>query len=68
MLWLPESPMFLLLKDRKDETLSVLRKMYALNTGRQPYTYTVSPFDVHFYLRTFGTMKLIFHHSFTQTC
>lgn len=41
MLWLPESPMFLLMKDRKDETLDVLRKMYSRNTGRQPYTYPI---------------------------
>ncbi|XP_050688040.1 synaptic vesicle glycoprotein 2A-like isoform X2 [Eriocheir sinensis] len=41
MLWLPESPMFLLLRDRKEEALDVLRKMYAMNTNRSPYTYPI---------------------------
>ncbi|XP_045111770.1 synaptic vesicle glycoprotein 2B-like isoform X2 [Portunus trituberculatus] len=41
MLWLPESPMFLLIKDRKDEALDILRNMYALNTGKPLYTFPI---------------------------
>lgn len=31
--FLPESPKFLLAKDRKEEALQILRQMYAVNTG-----------------------------------
>ena len=58
MLWLPESPMFLLFKDRKAETLEVLRKVYSLNTGRKPHTYPVSPLNAHIYFITFNTFVL----------
>lgn len=33
---LPESPMFLLLINKKEEALQVLRRMYAFNTGQPP--------------------------------
>lgn len=37
----PESPRFLILKGRHDEALNVLRKIYSLNTGKDPGTYPV---------------------------
>lgn len=37
----PESPRFLLLKGRKEEALEVFKKIYALNTGKDPDTYPV---------------------------
>lgn len=37
----PESPRFLILKGRHDEALNVFKKIYSLNTGKDPDTYPV---------------------------
>lgn len=39
---LPESPMFLLLINQKEEALRVLRRMYAFNTGQPPEVNSIS--------------------------
>lgn len=38
----PESPRFLLLKGRREEALEVFKKIYSVNTGKDPDTYPVS--------------------------
>lgn len=38
----PESPRFLLLKGKTDEALEVFKKIYSVNTGKDPNTYPVS--------------------------
>lgn len=40
----PESPRFLLLKGKTDEALEVFKKIYSMNTGKDPDTYPVSNF------------------------
>ncbi|XP_067209319.1 synaptic vesicle glycoprotein 2B-like isoform X2 [Linepithema humile] len=37
----PESPRFLILKGRHDEALNVFKKIYSLNTGKDPDTYPI---------------------------
>ncbi|XP_011256328.1 synaptic vesicle glycoprotein 2B isoform X1 [Camponotus floridanus] len=37
----PESPRFLILKGRYDEALNVFKKIYSLNTGKDPDTYPI---------------------------
>ena len=37
----PESPRFLLLKGRREEALEVFKKIYSVNTGKNPDTYPV---------------------------
>ncbi|XP_072747274.1 synaptic vesicle glycoprotein 2B isoform X2 [Anoplolepis gracilipes] len=37
----PESPRFLILKGRHDEALNVFRKIYSLNTGKDPDSYPI---------------------------
>lgn len=41
LLAFPESPRFLILKGRHDEALGVFKKIYSLNTGKEPDTYPV---------------------------
>ena len=41
----PESPRFLLLKGRKEEALEVFKKIYALNTGKDPDTYPIKDLE-----------------------
>ena len=38
----PESPRFLMAKQRPEDALDVFKKIYALNTGKDPDTYPVS--------------------------
>ncbi|XP_068086451.1 synaptic vesicle glycoprotein 2B isoform X2 [Anabrus simplex] len=40
-LWFPESPKFLMVVDKKEEALEVLRDMYARNTGNSPQRFPV---------------------------
>ncbi|XP_011500842.1 PREDICTED: synaptic vesicle glycoprotein 2B-like isoform X2 [Ceratosolen solmsi marchali] len=39
--FLPESPRFLIAKKRHDDALGVFKKIYAINTGKNPDTYPV---------------------------
>lgn len=41
----PESPRFLLLKGRYDEALEVFKKIYAVNTGKDPDTYPIKDLE-----------------------
>ncbi|CAH0724053.1 unnamed protein product, partial [Brenthis ino] len=40
-LCLPESPKFLMSRGRNDEALEVFRRIYTMNSGRQPETYPI---------------------------
>ncbi|XP_066590146.1 synaptic vesicle glycoprotein 2B-like isoform X3 [Prorops nasuta] len=37
----PESPRFLMLKGRREEALEMFKKIYAINTGKDPETYPI---------------------------
>lgn len=41
----PESPRFLILKGRHNEALDVFKKIYSLNTGKNPDTYPIKSFE-----------------------
>ncbi|XP_011872585.1 PREDICTED: synaptic vesicle glycoprotein 2B-like isoform X2 [Vollenhovia emeryi] len=41
----PESPRFLILKGRHDEALRVFKKIYSLNTGKDPDTYPIKSLE-----------------------
>uniref|UniRef100_A0A6A7G016 Synaptic vesicle glycoprotein 2B n=1 Tax=Hirondellea gigas TaxID=1518452 RepID=A0A6A7G016_9CRUS len=41
MMWMPESPMFLLLQNREAEALGVLQRIFAANTGRLAKDYPI---------------------------
>lgn len=62
----PESPRFLLLKGKTDEALEVFKKIYSVNTGKDPNTYPVSNFgnDRWYFLQFFKKIILIFHQFF----
>lgn len=45
----PESPRFLILKGRHNEALNVFKKIYSLNTGKDPDTYPVIMYNNIFY-------------------
>lgn len=40
--FLPESPKYLLTQGKNEEVLEILRKIYSINTGRNPNEYPVS--------------------------
>lgn len=42
VMFLPESPKFLMAQGRNGEAMAVFRRLYALNTGRSPHQYPVS--------------------------
>ncbi|KAG6798478.1 synaptic vesicle glycoprotein 2C isoform X1 [Apis mellifera caucasica] len=41
----PESPRFLLLKGKTDEALEVFKKIYSMNTGKDPDTYPIKDLE-----------------------
>ncbi|CAD1469208.1 unnamed protein product, partial [Heterotrigona itama] len=41
----PESPRFLLMKGRREEALEVFKKIYSVNTGKDPDTYPVKDIE-----------------------
>ncbi|KOX69091.1 Synaptic vesicle glycoprotein 2C [Melipona quadrifasciata] len=41
----PESPRFLLMKGRREEALEVFKKIYSVNTGKNPDTYPVKDIE-----------------------
>lgn len=55
----PESPRFLLLKGKTDEALEVFKKIYSVNTGKDPSTYPVSNFG-----NVISDISYIFRDSF----
>ncbi|KAL0125810.1 hypothetical protein PUN28_004699 [Cardiocondyla obscurior] len=50
----PESPRFLLLKGRHDKALSVFKKIYALNTGKDPDTYPIKSLESEYSVESCG--------------
>ncbi|CAK9823778.1 Synaptic vesicle glycoprotein 2B [Anthophora retusa] len=52
MFTLPESPRFLLLKGRREEALEVFKKIYAVNTGKDPDTYPIKDLEDEYFVET----------------
>ncbi|XP_018368984.1 PREDICTED: synaptic vesicle glycoprotein 2B-like [Trachymyrmex cornetzi] len=50
----PESPRFLILKGRHDEALNVFRKIYSLNTGKDPDTYPIKSLEDEYSIESCG--------------
>ncbi|XP_020295675.1 synaptic vesicle glycoprotein 2B-like isoform X2 [Pseudomyrmex gracilis] len=50
----PESPRFLILKGRHEEALNVFRKMYSLNTGKDPDTYPIKALENEYNVESSG--------------
>ncbi|XP_071554295.1 synaptic vesicle glycoprotein 2B isoform X2 [Temnothorax nylanderi] len=50
----PESPRFLILKGRHDEALSVFKKIYSLNTGKDPDTYPIKSLEDEYSVESCG--------------
>ncbi|XP_011067733.1 PREDICTED: synaptic vesicle glycoprotein 2C-like isoform X4 [Acromyrmex echinatior] len=50
----PESPRFLILKGRHDEALNVFKKIYSLNTGKDPDTYPIKSLEDEYSIESCG--------------
>ncbi|XP_011700162.1 PREDICTED: synaptic vesicle glycoprotein 2B-like isoform X2 [Wasmannia auropunctata] len=50
----PESPRFLILKGRHDEALNVFKKIYSLNTGKDPDTYPIKSLEDEYSVESCG--------------
>ncbi|XP_018343474.1 PREDICTED: LOW QUALITY PROTEIN: synaptic vesicle glycoprotein 2B-like [Trachymyrmex septentrionalis] len=50
----PESPRFLILKGRHDEALNVFKKIYSLNTGKDPNTYPIKSLEDEYSIESCG--------------
>ncbi|XP_018050399.1 PREDICTED: synaptic vesicle glycoprotein 2B-like [Atta colombica] len=50
----PESPRFLILKGRHDEALNVFKKIYSLNTGKDPDTYPIKSLEAEYSIESCG--------------
>nr|XP_012141523.1 PREDICTED: synaptic vesicle glycoprotein 2C-like isoform X1 [Megachile rotundata] len=48
----PESPRFLLLKGRREEALEVFKKIYSVNTGKEPDTYPIKDLEDEYSVET----------------
>ena len=46
LVFMPESPKYLMIKEREDETLDVLRRIYSTNTGRDKASYPITSLQV----------------------
>lgn len=57
LMFLPESPRFLLAQGRDEESLEVLRKIYSLNTGNPPSSYEINNIDSEGLLTSFNNVK-----------
>ncbi|KZC12040.1 Synaptic vesicle glycoprotein 2C, partial [Dufourea novaeangliae] len=47
----PESPRFLLLKGRREEALEVFKKIYVVNTGKDPDTYPIKDLEDEYFIQ-----------------
>ncbi|XP_033319766.1 synaptic vesicle glycoprotein 2C-like isoform X2 [Bombus bifarius] len=54
----PESPRFLLLKGRREEALEVFRKIYSVNTGKDPDTYPIKDIDDEYSVELASNSKI----------
>lgn len=60
LIFMPESPMFLLLKGRHDETIEILQKIYEQNTSNPSRSYPVSEsFDIMIDLLLLLLLKML---------
>ncbi|XP_029664933.1 synaptic vesicle glycoprotein 2B-like isoform X2 [Formica exsecta] len=54
LLAFPESPRFLILKGRHDEALNVFKKIYSINTGKDPDTYPIKSLEDEYSIKSSG--------------
>ncbi|KAH0955379.1 hypothetical protein HN011_005460 [Eciton burchellii] len=50
----PESPRFLILKGRHDEALDIFKRIYSLNTGKDPDTYPIKSLQDEYSIKSSG--------------
>ncbi|XP_026824630.1 synaptic vesicle glycoprotein 2C isoform X1 [Ooceraea biroi] len=63
----PESPRFLILKGRHDEALNVFKRIYSLNTGKDPDTYPIKSLQDEYSIKSSGeTLRDKLHTSCKQ--